>query len=385
MDGGFQFRKIEDLTDLVYERLLSRPGITGPLKISGRVNTLPDNFSLHASLREPHSNPEGRELQYAVESKQISTPPQLESGATENESGGEESNPNTLEDEINEYLVSMNLEELSDQEREYINLGTSASGLLLLEAPRDGDVGGEDHGQNQTSSPSEPERNSRSKSKTERFSSSKNPFKSFGSGIDTLTAFALAANVIQFAEFATQIAFKLSNISRSSSEMPQEVYVLVKQITQYSRIMQIAGQIIRTSMLGPQDELPALGMDILSDSQRTMEGVQSLLQKYGAIDGLHGRVVGAVRAVARWQLNKNKVMALVDQIESLKTNVSIMLQLYQVKMTENHMLLTEKYFQNSEIQAQRSEIALKSLRAPQNLGQDVMSKSNGGSGKNRDA
>ena len=364
---------------------MSRPGITGPLKISGRVNTLPDNFSPHASLLEPHSNPEGRELQYAIESKQISTPPQLESRATGNETGDEESNPNTLVDEINEYLVLMNLEELSEQEKEHIDPSISGSRPLLLEAPRDGDVGGEDHGQNQTSNPSEPQPNSRSKSKKQRFSSSKNLFISAGLGFDPSTAFGLAANVIQFVDFTTQIAFKLSNIGRSSSGMPQEFYMLAKQIAQYSKIMQIAGQIIRTSMLGPQDELQALGLDILNDSHRTMEGVQSLLQKCVAVDGLHGRLFGAVKVVARWQLNKKKVMALVDQIELLKTNVSIMLQLYQVKMTENHMLLTEKYFQNSEIQAQRSEIALTSLRASQNLGRDVMSKSNGGSGKNRDA
>ena len=108
-------RIVNDLTLLVYERLLSGPGISS--HCHERINALPDDYSVGISTPQLNSFREYKAPQSTVDLTEPRFPSQQEALQR---IGAEESNPNTLVSEINEYLLSMNLDELSEQEKEYV-------------------------------------------------------------------------------------------------------------------------------------------------------------------------------------------------------------------------------------------------------------------------
>jgi len=111
-NGNDIFRIANDIALLVYERLLSGPGIS-----SHEINALPDDYSVCIPTLELNSFQKNKAPQSTVDLMEPRFPSEQE---PLQEIRTEESNPNTLVSEINEYLLSMNLDELSEQEKEHL-------------------------------------------------------------------------------------------------------------------------------------------------------------------------------------------------------------------------------------------------------------------------
>lgn len=330
LDGNDLFRRVDDLTDLVYERLLTRPNIQ--LQSRGRIHTIPDDCSLN--IPPPQLDPirEGQILQPIGD---LIEPP-ISSGRGAVESTGiEDRNHDTLASEINEYLLSMNLEELSEHEREYMSRINSGSRHFLIDQPMEETAESHRQGHDGTSGQPQPSNAQGSSQQNAHFSSSKRSSWSFGT--DPLDALSLAASIIQFVDFAAKISFKLTSAYRHTSDSPRELQDLSKRLMQYSGLLRTAAEVVRTSM--PTGELQEIGWKILEDSRQTMKGVESLLDKYRIRPGQ--RLVSAFRAL-QWQSAKKNVGAIMEEVESLKSTLSVMLQLHQITMTENQIQMAEE-------------------------------------------
>ena len=105
--------------------------------------------------------------------------------------------------------------------------------------------------------------------------------------------------------------------------------MLSNRLMQYSGLLQIAAETIRNSM--PAGELQDLGWEILKDSKETMLEVEKIVGRFKA-----GHAHQIARAL-KWQSNKTSVVSMMEEVESLKSTLSVMLQLYQVKSTERSL------------------------------------------------
>jgi len=128
-----QFHGVDHLADIVYERLLTRPGM--PLESYGRIFTLPDDFESKRPQRQLPSTLVKTALQSVVGTTEQRLLGQEEFANGEIFPEIEEESDNTLADEINEYLLSMNLDGLSEQDVEYLDQNTNVTLLSHIEGP----------------------------------------------------------------------------------------------------------------------------------------------------------------------------------------------------------------------------------------------------------
>lgn len=122
--GGYElFRQVDDLTNVVYKRLPTRPAI----QLAERVNTVPDNINDNISSTSfdsmqrdnlPPSTSHSREQQVTNREEPLEAPLEipLEIQGTSANHNAQQS----LADDIDEYLASMNLDKLFREERVYV-------------------------------------------------------------------------------------------------------------------------------------------------------------------------------------------------------------------------------------------------------------------------
>lgn len=240
----------------------------------------------------------------------------------------EPENQNKLADGINEYLRSLNLVELSEQEMEQVSQNESGLPPLLLNGPEDkpSEVQPEENDDSR-----EQPQSSSARQRSRRKSRFRPGMPSFGFGLDPLSSLALAGNIIQFVDFAAKVSYNVANTYLNVQDAPRELLMLSKRIMQYSGLLKTAAEVIRTSM--PAGELQRLGWEVVRDSEEAMEGVQHILEKYGAKPG---RKFGAAISALKWTSNRKHVLAVMEEVESLKSTLSVMLQTHQIQMTERN-------------------------------------------------
>jgi hypothetical protein len=227
-------------------------------------------------------------------------------------SATEESNPNSLVSEINEYLLSMNLDELSTQEKDYLSRNDTIPRQYLLQELSVEETAGPDYqdgisGQPQLSTAKERSRGSKIFS---------NP-----SGVDALSTISFAVGLLQVVSSAAKSSFNLMNFTKV---VPKEVRALSTGLMRYSEILHAAVEVI--SLSTPDRGLQQLGEAILQDNLHTMKDVEYLMMRATRSSG---KLVGPLR----WRSFKRDVETMMEGLESLKSTLSVMLQLYQVKMT----------------------------------------------------
>jgi hypothetical protein len=330
IDENDLFCRVNDLTGLVYGRLLSRPGTLS--QSYGRINTLPDDYSVNISPQQLDSFREDKAPQAAADLTEPALPSRQE--AIEG-TGTEDSNHNTLASEINEYLLSMKLDELSEQEREYVSRNNSSSRQLLMDQPMEETTESHRQGHDDNSGQSQPSNAKGSSRPNPRFHSSKKPSRSFG--LDPLSVVGLAAGILQLVGWTAKTSFNLTSFN---SVVPRELKALSKKLIQYSGILQVAAEVIHTSM--PTGELQQLVWEILSDSRKTMNEVENLV--------LRRVTKGSFVAALQWWSTKKDVETIMEETESLKSTLSVMLQLCQVKMTENQIQMAERSFEKIQFE-----------------------------------
>ncbi|KAI9730882.1 MAG: hypothetical protein M1834_005600 [Cirrosporium novae-zelandiae] len=347
--GGIDiFHRVDDLTDIVYERLLARPDI--PLQSGGRIHTLPNGVSINISSTQPHSMPEERVLQSATNSTEQPFPSQQEARVGEKGTEAEESSHNTLAGDINEYLRSFNLDELSEQEREYINQNVGRPRQHLLDGPSEETV--EAHYQNHDGisgqpQSSDPQGSSFQKS---RIPSNKTfPRRLEFEEVDAVHSLGHAAGIIQSVDQAAITAFTIMDIYRSVRNAPRELRLLSRRLMQYSALLQTAAEVIRTSI--PTGELQNLGREALQDSNMAIEEVQYVLEGFKVKPGHQ-----LVRSL-KWQRKRKDVMAAMEEVDSVKLTLSVMLQLHQTKIAEqNFNALRSASFDASSSQSRDAKL-----------------------------
>jgi len=316
-----QFHGVDHLADIVYERLLTRPGM--PLESYGRIFTLPDDFESKRPQRQLPSTLVKTALQSVVGTTEQRLLGQEEFANGEIFPEIEEESDNTLADEINEYLLSMNLDGLSEQDVEYLDQNTNVTLLSHIEGPP-----GESTGfPNQTYvDPSEQPRPSKPRESTihkARFRSSRR--SSISSGFGPMEGLGLAANMVSFVDMATKISFNIMAIYRSASGAHPELLALSRRVIQYSGLLKITAEVIRTAV--PASELQNMGWEVLNDSTKAIDEVQHILEELKVKSGR--RIMAAVTSSVRWEFRKERVQKIMEDLESLKSTISVMLQLYQ--------------------------------------------------------
>jgi hypothetical protein len=239
-------------------------------------------------------------------------PHSLSQQGTPQGSATEESNPNSLVSEFNEYLLSMNLDELSTQEKEYFSRNDTIPPQYLLQELSVEETAGPDYqdgisGQPQLSTAKERSRGSK------MFS---NP-----SGVDAFSTISFAVGLLQVVSSAAKSSFNLMNFTKV---VPKEVRALSTGLMRYSEILHAAVKVI--SLSTPDGGLQQLGDAILQDNLHTMKEVEYLMIRATRSSG---KLVGPLR----WRSFKRDVETMMEGLESLKSTLSVMLQLYQVKMT----------------------------------------------------
>ncbi|KAN0093540.1 hypothetical protein V8E51_016724 [Hyaloscypha variabilis] len=324
MDEKNLFRRVDNLTDLVYERLLSRPGIL-PLS-HGKINTLPDDYIVKIVPPQLDSFREDEAPQATADSMEA---PFLSRQEPIEGFGTEESNYSTLASEINEYLLSMKLDQLSEQEMEYVSRSISGSHQLLMDQPMKQTTESHRQGHDDASGQPQPSNAKRSSHPNTRFRSSKKPSRSFGH-----EPIGLATGFLQMVGQTAKISFNLTSFNRVA---PRELEALSKKLIQYSGILEAAAEVVHYSM--HTGELQQLGWEILSDSKKTMKEVENLVLR--RVTKRSEQLVGALQ----WWSTKKDVKTIMEEVESLKSTLSMMLQLYQVKMTEKQIQMAERSFE----------------------------------------
>ncbi|KAK2030005.1 hypothetical protein LX32DRAFT_337445 [Colletotrichum zoysiae] len=317
VDRTLMLRRVETITDLVYERLLIRGGIS--VEMQGRVYTLPEQVM--TSHDEAHLSTVAQ-LQplppTAIHASTFAgdTQPTLEN--TAKVQSGRVSASSAVGG-INEYLRSLNLVELSEEETGYVEDADPTSRLPLpgTEVP---DSEREPHNpKDRASSGSQP----RAENRTSKVSSFvPDAFESLG----------LAVSVLQMVTLAVELSSRSSRIYYGARKALVEFGRLSRLLHQYSTLLHAAFEVIRSSM--PAGELQNLGWQIIGDSQSTARDIEVFLSRVEN----PGSAVRAIRGIATFLLRKQEIKDLMERLETLKTTLSVMLQIHQVQMM--HMAIS---------------------------------------------
>ncbi|EED12731.1 hypothetical protein TSTA_052530 [Talaromyces stipitatus ATCC 10500] len=284
--------RVNDITDLVYERLLTRrPGLL--LADHGRIYTIPDDVSISVSYPPLNTISHGRTLPSTGHLNEVSVLNQHHVQLAHERTYSVQQN--TLASEINEYLRSLNLEELSEREAEQVN--QMSSQRLLLNEPEE--ESSEPLPQKTENNRDQPQP-SGSDEKQRRKSKFHHRMSSFGFPMDALSGASLAIGITQFIASAAK---------------------------------------------------QRLGWDIIQESQVAIREVENILNilTYRTETGWQKYML--IMRIMIWESNKKRVLSLLDEIESLKSTFSIVLQTHQIQISERRF---------AEIQYAR-EIQMKTL------------------------
>ena len=322
----FQEQIVNGITGRVYERLLSRTGT--PFLGSGRIHTLTDDAK--ASLSDPQANdnlnsgPGPRDT--VVLLPQSSKKVERKDFNTNIIGEPYQSNrQDTLADEINEYLRSMHLHELSREEAEQLAGHVEISQRVLLT------------GAEQASSPDEYDTtgfNSRPRLPQKRFFTKKS---SFGSTmVDPVSVMGLATSMLQCVAASARVAYQIRSFIFDFYQI--ELLRLSDSITSYSSLLHSVIDVVRDSI--HIRELQDLCGRVIRQSEGLLKEVQDVIGWYAtsAERGFVGNIVASVR----WRSKRTVIFEMMDRIESLKATLSVMLQIHQVRMTGQNLQATER-------------------------------------------
>lgn len=339
--------RVDYITDLVYERLLTRrPGSL--LADHRRIHTLPDDASINVSYPPLDTISRRCTLSSTSHSNQVPVLDQQHVQVAHERTHSVLQN--TLASEINEYLRSLSLEELSEQEAEQVN--QISSQRLLLN-------GTEEESSEQLPQKAENDRDQPQPSGSDERKGQRSKFRqrmpSFGFSMDALIGARLAIDILQLLDSAAKASFDITKIANAS----QELIMLSRRISQYSSVLETATNVICTSMSAGQQRL---GWDVIRESQVAIREVKNILNvlTYRTKTGQH-KHTEIVRLVKRqlWRLNKKKVLLLMDEIESLKSTFSVVLQTHQIQISERSFAEI-KYAREMQMKALKTQSVISS-------------------------
>lgn len=305
------FNRIDYITKLVYERILARPPALH-LANDGIIHTLPDDANFPESYPLLGVIPKGQNL---LSTDQLNAHPFVNQRQVEY-SGYQ----HTFADELNEYLRSLCLEELSDQETEHVNqIRNQYQRFMLCGSHEPSSEIFPQERMNNQGPPSGENWHEQSK-----FRPIIPPFKPLAD-LTSGTSITIQIMQIYYASVKAIFAIKKSGTS-------EELLVLSRRIMQYSTLLQTTSSIIRTSMPAEQQRL---AWEITQDSQVIIEKVRDFVKLTKQHKALTlNRDLLKITQSFLWRRNKHQVLLFMSEIESLKSTLSIVLQTHQIKISE---------------------------------------------------
>ncbi|KAF5013001.1 hypothetical protein FDECE_948 [Fusarium decemcellulare] len=335
---------VENITELVYERLLRKPAL--PIQYeAGRVHTLADDGVVNQSMPQidqaiaDSTNlalfkpPEATFSSVAALDSTSRQPPVARSG-------WETTGRNTLTDDLNEYLQAFGLDPLTEREVQYtksldrmaIEEGRAVALLPGASTSEPSNLSMSPQRENrQQSGHKWPEptetypTNEASASTQDNDSTSRSKGKSsfpFDFNFDPLS---IASNVIAMASLAA----KLSRATRRATIMfgvsREEMHRLAMALSQFSSLLKESYDIISFSR---GERLSDLMDSVFSDSQDTLNRVRDMIYM---VSDRHGLIPKTLRNYVR---GKKFVAASIDRIESVKSSLSIVLQLHSIQSSD---------------------------------------------------
>lgn len=170
-----------------------------------------------------------------------------------------------------------------------------------------------------------------------RFSRSEESYKASGLA-GGLGGLGLAANIAGLVDATANLAFNIRRVYRSVSTAPHELEILSRRVVQYSSLLQTVKAVFHTAL--PED-LRDMGWELLEDSVDTVNEVQHIIEKMNIKPG--SRNFAVVKFSLRWEYDyKSQVQKIMEDLESLKSTCSVMLQLCQTYATERQSMIIDQ-------------------------------------------
>lgn len=335
-------RAVGGLTDLVYKRLLSKPGIYIPPV--GTARTLPDDASINQT--QPELPQVARDLMYSAAPNSTTIPfsdiQAPDAGLKRTEVIGkfrETTEYHPLADDLDEYLQALGLDPLTEAEAQYTKemeglvMNRVDSRPLFLDAPRvetpvlSTTLQPRDEG---LSHPwcelaTEKPTSQGSGDTSERQSDSRRRGRfsiPFDFKVDPLSVVGLAASILTMVSRAAKLSRTTAHTYGTFGISSDKLFFLSRSLYQYSNLLEAASDILLISRAGA---LQRMGETILHESQTILEEAQSVLSF---------RHVSRSKAWyngLKWLVRRDKVMKIIEMLDSLKPTLSIMLQLHSVQ------------------------------------------------------
>ncbi|CAI6342509.1 unnamed protein product [Periconia digitata] len=308
------------ITDLVYQRLLTRPSIG--MNIPGRAFTLPGDEAA-VMLRQPQhakSPPENSALGSGMIAS-ISSPSQTTSRQEEGNTSSHKNKASSssvaqykptepLIEEINEHLHELNLGLLSDAEIQ----GLDDIALPRLLSADSHEMPESDHNGPVKEENPQPRRRFRTKFRAP--------------GVDPLSTLSLASNIIQFVDFAARIANQANLIYRDNNSGNDKFRTFSGRVTQYTQLLNVVAETVMAKM--DEDGLQSSITQLLSETQRALSEARDIFERY-IVGRASGSKITAARLMFTWKRDLERISGVMDEIEVLKANLIIILQTSQIR------------------------------------------------------
>lgn len=305
-----------ELTGIIYQRLFKNPPTD--MTNSKRVYTLPGGDISKApqevlSVSMASEGGSSEQSKAASSSSGVVSLPKVHDAAMQQRST-QRSRPSqpksgtSLAEEINEHLHEMNLEQLSDAEAQALH-EIGLSGFLLEDSN-----GPPEH---RTARPGDAEsRHQRSEDPHI------DPLRNFGYGLyapkfDPITGLSMATSIFELVDVTLKIALKASSINRSTKRASAELEILRLRVEWHSHLLYVVAEELRDQNRHIGSTY-GLVVGLISESERAFRAAGSVTDRH------------AMKR-AGWIFNKrsNRKAAIraIKELESLKLNLIMMLQL----------------------------------------------------------
>lgn len=303
---------VEEVSNMVYERLLSRPGL--PPAERGHVFALPSNPGAeevflnnrpcyHHSSAEPTYAP-------ASSSSQATTEDAVDNAVPETANAD-------IVRETNKYLADLKLPQLTKHEE----------GILSDHKPTHSQVPMLEMEQNQSSSAA---KNTYSASQNRGKIPSKTP-ESHGS-FNPASFVSSVLSATQLVGTAAKLAYQLDS-AHAYSGVPAEIAILSRRVSQYRQLFEVFFETMKRPT--PSHSLQQAEASIIMESKDLLIEIRHLIpDRFGQPRGIVRAAAGAIR----WQKRRLRVMHMVEEFEAMKTNISILLQARQMERLEGELL-----------------------------------------------
>ena len=288
-------QEVDYITEIVYGRLLRRPGI--PIQLAGTARTLDDGVSIDQVFPPPSQETYGsidleapKSLETASSNTAVSHLASSGSGAvtTDRTAVGY----NALSDDLDDYFQTLGLKSLTEEERQYFNSidGTFSEGrstpMPLLDFPTSGArrlSTSSQHGNNEqpaystTPGPGTKQRaGKQSSGHQQKSSNSRQTTKSFFPNTSNTSApdsLDIAASIAAMVSYAAMLSRNSERAYAVYGPSGYDLVALSRSLSQFSCLLIHISTIIFSSS-SRDEELRSLGNQIQQDAQEILREVE---------------------------------------------------------------------------------------------------------------